>query len=189
MIQPHVLLFLRKIPNKIKKLAKCREGGILMSKTRKVVDMQSAHLTKAEKQNRRQEESVVITGQEQLKTPPKWLINDVAKKEWRRIVKELKKIEIVGNLDYANLGGYCNAYANYIEVSEKLKEQDYCIERETRTGTIIVKNPLVTIQKEYANEMRKFAALCGLTIDSRLKAAVTKRNKTDENVTEMFGAI
>ena len=79
--------------------------------------------------------------------------------------------------------------ANYIDVSEKLKEQDYCIERETRTGTIIVKNPLVTIQKEYANEMRKFAALCGLTIDSRLKAAVTKKNKTEENVTEMFGAI
>ena len=81
-----------------------------MSKTRKVVDMQSAHLTKAEKQNRRQEENIVITGQEQLKTPPKWLINDVAKKEWRRIVKELKKIEIIGNLDYANLGGYCKLY-------------------------------------------------------------------------------
>ena len=160
-----------------------------MARPRKIVDMQSSHLTKDQKQRKKQEEQTVVVGNEDLEKPPTWLKGTVSKNEWKRIVKELKKIEIVGNLDYVNLACYCNAYANYIDVSEKLKEQDYCIERETRTGTIIVKNPLVTIQKEYANEMRKFAALCGLTIDSRLKAAVTKRNKTEENVTEMFGAI
>lgn len=85
-----------------------------MGKLKKPIDMQKAHLTLVEKQNRRQEEESVVTGNNQLKTPPKWLINDTAKKEWRRIVKELNKIDIVGNLDYANLGGYCNAYANYI---------------------------------------------------------------------------
>lgn len=128
-------------------------------------------------------------GNNQLKTPPRWLINDVAKKEWRRIVRELNKIQIVGNLDYANLGGYCNAYANYIQVTEILKDQTYSIERKTRTGTIIVKNPLVDIQTNYAAEMRRFAALCGLTIDSRLKAAVVKTEKTEDMITEKFGNI
>ena len=131
----------------------------------------------------------MTTGNNQLKTPPRWLINDVAKKEWRRIVRELNKIQIVGNLDYANLGGYCNAYANYIQVTEILKNQTYSIERETRTGTIIVKNPLVDIQTNYAAEMRRFAALCGLTIDSRLKAAVVKTEKTEDMITEKFGNI
>lgn len=70
-----------------------------MGKPKKPVDMQKAHLTLVEKQNRRQEEESVVTGNNQLKTPPKWLINDTAKKEWRRIVKELNKINIVGNLD------------------------------------------------------------------------------------------
>ena len=68
-----------------------------MGKPKKPVDMQKAHLTLVEEQNRRQEEGgSVVTGNNQLKTPPKWLINDTAKKEWRRIVKELNKINIVG---------------------------------------------------------------------------------------------
>lgn len=160
-----------------------------MGKPKKPVDMQKAHLTLVEKQNRRQEEESVVTGNNQLKTPPKWLINDTAKKEWRRIVKELNKINIVGNLDYANLGGYCNAYANYIKATEILKDQTYYIDRETRTGVIAVKNPMVDIQTNYANEMRKFAALCGLTIDSRLKAAVTKTEKTEDMIKCKFGDI
>ncbi len=160
-----------------------------MPRPKKPIDMQKAHLTLVEKQNRKAEEDSVTTGNNQLKTPPRWLINDVAKKEWRRIVRELNKIQIVGNLDYANLGGYCNAYANYIQVTEILKDQTYSIERETRTGTIIVKNPLVDIQTNYAAEMRRFAALCGLTIDSRLKAAVVKTEKTEDMITEKFGNI
>ena len=160
-----------------------------MGKPKKPIDMQKAHLTLGEKQNRRQEEESVVTGNNQLKTPPKWLINDTAKKEWRRIVKELNKIDIVGNLDYANLGGYCNAYANYIKATEILKDQTYYIDRETRTGVIVVKNPMVDIQTNYAAEMRKFAALCGLTIDSRLKAAVTKTEKTEDMIQQKFGNI
>ncbi len=100
-----------------------------MPRPKKPIDMQKAHLTLVEKQNRKAEEDSVTTGNNQLKTPPRWLINDVAKKEWRRIVRELNKIQIVGNLDYANLGGYCNAYANYIQVTEILKDQTYSIER------------------------------------------------------------
>lgn len=160
-----------------------------MGKIRKPIDMQKAHLTLVEKQNRKMEEESVTTGNNQLKTPPKWLIDDTAKKEWRRIVKELNKISIVGNLDYANLGGYCNAYANYIKATDILKEQTYYIDRETRNGVIVVKNPMVDIQTNYANEMRKFASLCGLTIDSRLKAAVTKTEKTEEMIQERFGNI
>ena len=160
-----------------------------MARPKKPIDMQKAHLSLVEKQNKRMEEESVATGKNHLKKPPDWLINDTAKKEWRRIVKELDKIDIVGNLDRANLGGYCNAYANYIKATEILKDQDYYIERETRTGNIVVKNPMVDIQTTYAAEMRKFASLCGLTIDSRLKAAVTKTEKTEDMIKQKFGNI
>lgn len=160
-----------------------------MGRQRKVVDMQAAHLTQKEKQKKRQEEHVIITGNEDLEKPPTWLLNADAKKEWNRVVAELKKIEVVGNLDYTNLACYCNAYANYIKVTRKLKKEEYCIKRETRTGTIIVKNPLIDIQTNYAAEMRKFAGLCGMTIDSRLKAAVQKIDKKEETLEEKFGAI
>ncbi len=160
-----------------------------MARPKKPIDMQKAHLSLVEKQNKRMEEESVTTGKNHLKKPPDWLINDTAKKEWRRIVKELDKIDIVGNLDRANLGGYCNAYANYIKATEILKDQDYYIERETRTGIIVVKNPMVDIQTTYAAEMRKFASLCGLTIDSRLKAAVTKTEKAEDMIKQKFGNI
>ena len=48
---------------------------------------------------------------------------------------------------------------------------------------------MVDIQKNYAEEMRRFAALCGLTIDARLKAAAIKTDKTQEEITRKFGNI
>ena len=52
-----------------------------------------------------------------------------------------------------------------------------------------VENPLIKIQKNYAEEMRKFAGLVGLTIDSRLKIATTKAEKQDSKIIDEFGDI
>jgi len=160
-----------------------------MARPRKPLEMQKGNLTVITGQKRQAEEESVSTDKNQLKRPPVWLINDEAKKEWRRIVKELNKINLAGNLDRNNLGGYCNAFANYVKTTDILKEQNYYIDRETRTGKIVVTNPMVNIQKGYAEEMRKFASLCGLTIDSRLKAAAIKTNTTEEEIQRQFGNI
>ncbi len=160
-----------------------------MGRPRKPLAEQRGNLTVLTMQTRAAEEESVSTGKNQLKRPPDWLIDDVAKKEWRRIVKELEKIGLIGNLDRNNLGGYCNAFANYVKATNILKEQTYYIDRETRNGVIVVKNPMVDIQRTYADEMRRFASLCGLTIDSRLKAAAVKTDKTREDITKKFGNI
>lgn len=160
-----------------------------MGRTRKPTEMQKGHITVLDGSKRREEEKSITVGRNQLKRPPDWLVNEAAKKEWRRIVKELDKIDIVGNLDKNNLGGYCNAFAQYTKATEELMEAPLCIQKETKTGTVTVKNPLINIQKLYAEEMRKFASLCGLTIDSRLKAAVTKTTKKEEDLKDRFGAI
>ena len=160
-----------------------------MGRPRKPPAEQRGNLTVLTMQTRAAEEESVSTGKNQLKRPPDWLIDDVAKKEWRRIVKELEKIGLIGNLDRNNLGGYCNAFANYVKATNILKEQTYYIDRETRNGVIVVKNPMVDIQRTYADEMRRFASLCGLTIDSRLKTAAVKTDKTREDITKKFGNI
>lgn len=160
-----------------------------MGRPRKPLVTQRGNLTVLTMQNRKREEDDVKTGRNQLKRPPEWLIDDVAKKEWRRIVKELENINLVGNLDRNNLGGYCNAFANYVKATNILKDQTYYIDRETRNGVIVVKNPMVDIQKTYADEMRRFASLCGLTIDSRLKAAATRTTKTQDELERKFGGI
>ena len=103
------------------------------------VELQTGHLKVIDGQKKRDAEDQVKTEKNQLKRPPSWLIDDVAKKEWRRVVKELSKLNIVGNLDLNNIGGYCNAFANYVKATEILSQQTYYVDRETRTGVIVVK--------------------------------------------------
>ena len=160
-----------------------------MPRRRKPLEMQKGSLTVINCQERRAEEDSVKTDNNQLARAPTWLVDDVARKEWKRITKELKSINIIGNLDVNNIGGYCNAFANYVKVTNELKDQRFYINRETRTGVIVVKNPLIDIQKTYAEEMRKFASLCGMTIDSRLKAAAVKTKTEEESINRKFGAI
>lgn len=160
-----------------------------MGRGRKPQEMQRGNITVLDGNKRKSEEESVTVGKDQLKRAPDWLTDNIAKKEWKRLITELDKIDIVGNLDKNNLGAYCNAFSRYIQVTKELAGAPLCIEKITRTGTVIVKNPLLDIQKMYAEEMRKFAALCGLTIDSRLKAAVTKTTEKEENVKQKFGNI
>lgn len=160
-----------------------------MGRGRKPVEMQKGNITVIDGRKRKIEEDSVTVGKDQIEKPPAWLIDNVAKKEWRRLVKEMDKIDIIGNLDRNNLAGYCNAFSNYQKATKELKDAPLCVEKATRTGTVVVKNPIIDIQRLYADEMRKFASLCGLTIDSRLKAAVTKTRKTEESVKEKFGGI
>ena len=44
-------------------------------------------------------------------------------------------------------------------------------------------------QRDYADEMRKFASLCGLTIDSRLKVGTVQTSQISEEIAGEFGEI
>lgn len=161
-----------------------------MSRNRKPLDQQVGNLTKEDKERKQLEEQIVKTGAEDLVRVPSWLIDSVAKREYKRILKDLKKIDIVGNLDLSNLAGYCNAFAMYRKATEQLSEQDFIIERTSAQGAQYeAENPLIMVQKKYAEEMRKFASMCGLTIDSRLKAASAKVDKIEDEIEDEFGDI
>ncbi|MBQ3471366.1 MAG: P27 family phage terminase small subunit [Clostridia bacterium] len=92
-----------------------------MGRGRKPVEMQKKHLTQAEKTDAVRIEETIIVGNEQLAVPPKWLINKMAKDEFKRIVAEFEKINIVGNLDLNNIAGYCYAYAMERKTTTQLK--------------------------------------------------------------------
>ncbi|MCD8148843.1 MAG: phage terminase small subunit P27 family [Clostridiales bacterium] len=160
-----------------------------MGRARKPMEMQKGHVVKINEYQKRKEEASVTTGKRQLRYAPDWLIDDVAKKEWKRLVKALGEIEIIGDLDRNNLAAYCNAFSKYVKVTKELAEAPFLVEKWTKSGCTEVPNPLIGIQKGYADEMRRFAALCGLTIDSRLKAAAVKTAKEEDALEEKFGNI
>lgn len=161
-----------------------------MSRSRKPLEQQEGNITKEEKERKRLEEEIVKTGAEDIEKPPQWLIDDTAKKEYKRIIKDLKKIEIVGNLDLSNLCGYCNAYSMYRKATTQLSKEELIVKKLSASGVEYdAENPIIMVQKKYAEEMRKFASMCGLSIDSRLKAATIKVDKTEDEIEEEFGDI
>ncbi len=162
-----------------------------MGKTRKVVALQKSALTTQKTLERKRAEEMVATETSELLSPPSWLNSTIAKNEWKRVVPQLLKIDVAGNLDLEAVAGYCNAFANYRKATEQLAKEDLVIEAiSSTTGQPYAKeNPLVNIQIKYGTEMRRFADICGMTINSRLKAAATKQKQEQDTIEETFGAI
>ena len=160
-----------------------------MARPRKTLDQQKGNLTVLQQEKKRKEEQYVRTGKNQLKTPPKWLIDEIAVAEFKRTVKELDKIDMIGNLDLDNLGAYANAFSHYVKATEQLRSADYIIYKETAYGSVPMQNPLISIQTNYANEMRRFASLCGMTVDARLKAGSELGKKKQEGINKKYGDI
>lgn len=157
-----------------------------MGRTRKPLSEQTGNLTKEIQTRRSIEQEMTKTDKRYFLRSPKWLINSVAVKEYKRIVKELKRLDMLGNLDTNALGKYCNAFAKYLEITEKLKDAPLTI---VNSAGNEVENPLFNLQFKYSKEMRDNARLCGITIDSRLKFASQKLDKIDDAISDEFGDI
>lgn len=160
-----------------------------MARARKPLAEQKGDLTEKTKRERELQEQSIRTGKEALEHPPEWLIDKTAVEEFKRVVAELTKIDIIGNLDLANIGAYANAYSGYVRTTKSMKGKNVVVTRTTSSGTVKSKNPLINIQEDYAKEMRTFANLCGITIDSRLKAAASRAAEIEEELEDKFGDI
>lgn len=152
-----------------------------MSKNRKPLSEQTGNLTTAYKEQRKFEEALATGDKSDLNTPPDWLIDKNAVNEWRKVVNEHQKNSMLCNLDIYNLGGFCNAFALYIKATMELGKNELIDEND--------ENPYIKVQLKYAREMRAFAALCGLTIDSRLKFAAQKAQDINTEIEDTFGDI
>ena len=156
-----------------------------MSRNRKILDMSTGDLTKKVRAEKAMQSSMIVQDPSVLDKPPSDLLNAKARKEWKRVVPELKKMDIVGRLDISNLVGYCNAYSKYCEATKALRDQPLTVP----SPSGMKENPLISAQIKFADQFRKFADQCGLTINSRLKWAATKTKQQEEQIEDEFGAI
>ena len=153
--------------------------------TRKPLALHTGHHTQAEIEQMRQENEAAETGRDIFESTPADLIDKTARKEWRRITKELRDFGAIGNLDAANLIGYCNAYALYVQATKALSGKPLVIETEKGVQT----NPATRVQDMYAKQMRDFAVKAGLSVDTRLKYASLKIKEEDDEIEDDFGDI
>jgi len=163
---------------------------IRISRHQKPLSQQKGNLTKEQQVRKQLIEDMVKVDADQLEKKPTWLRNSVAKNEWDRLLIELKKLEFIGNLDYNNLGAYCNAFAMYVQATKELKKVDLTFEYLAANGVKQIKShPLIDVQRKYLDEMRRFSTTLGLTIDSRLKMAGGTLGKKEETIKDTFGDI
>ena len=144
------------------------------------LDQQKGNLNQEIIRRKQLEEDAVFVGNEQLETPPEWLVNKIAVNEWIRLVEKFNKKSMISNLDYTNLGAYCNAFARYENIVKRLKLNV------TIAGEV---NQLVGLELKYSDEMRKYGALLGLTMGSRLQVGSEIIKGQEKNIKDDFGDI
>ncbi|MDU0200155.1 phage terminase small subunit P27 family [Paenibacillus sp. MAH-36] len=134
------------------------------------------HLTKAEINKRRREEAAVKADAGMVVCPD-WLTDRIARNIFHAAAKELKKIELLANLDVTTLAQYAESMAKYRQVTKELKGQPLLVDKPTAYGNVKIHNPLITLQLKLSEETRKYGDKLGFTVGARLKLSATPNGK------------
>ena len=146
------------------------------------------HLTKAEIEERQPTE---VKAAADKVTPPQYL-SPTQKRTFKKIVKELRAIDLISNLDVDALARLVIAQEKYIAVTQELNRQPIMVEIEIETKQLDEYGQPVKIRKEVVNgeverlallqdryfkQCRQGAADFGLTVSSRCRLVVPKADK------------
>lgn len=150
----------------------------MAGRPRKSVDASVAKRGKKEKLNRKIQEEKLKIDRDQLIAPD--FLDDVAKEEFYRVVDETAKIDVLDNLDLSILAMYCNAYSQYIEVNEQIRNTMPALRYNDKGRS----SPLINIQDKLAKQILSYSSKLGLATTDRLKLMVP--NELAENKENKF---
>jgi len=106
---------------------------------------------------------------------PVWLRLE-AKREWRRMSAELKRLGLLTMIDRSALAAYCQAYARWREAEEKVIQEGDVIE--TPKG-FIIQSPYVGMANRAMELILKILAEFGMTPSSRSRISVAPPREAD----------
>lgn len=164
--------------------------GLVVAKGKK-------HLTKAEIEERQRTE---VKAAADKVTAPSYLTAG-QKKTFKKIVKELRAIDLVSNLDVDALARLVIAQDKYAEVTSQLNEMPLMVKMKVGTGKkdiegneimkeIEVVNGqverLAILQDRYFKQCRQGAGDFGLTVSSRCRLVVPKAQNPEDTKQNKF---
>ena len=115
-------------------------------------------------------------------TCPKWL-DDEAKKEWKRLAKQMEQLGILTEVDMAAFAGYCQSYARWKEAEEFISKHGAIVKTPSGYWQQV---PQVSIAQQYMKQMTKFCEQFGLTPASRSKIVTDKSDDSAEDTMEQL---
>ena len=115
-------------------------------------------------------------------TCPKWL-DDEAKKEWKRLAKQMEQLGILTEVDMAAFAGYCQSYARWKEAEEFISKHGAIVKTPSGYWQQV---PQVSIAQQYMKPMTKFCEQFGLTPASRSRIVTDKSDDSAEDAMEQL---
>ena len=115
------------------------------------------------------------------KPPPH--LDDVAKREWKRISGVLFNLQILSDIDRSALAAYCQAYSRWVKAENKIKREGFVIE--TKNGNII-QSPYVSIANKAMLIMHKFLVEFGMTPSARAGLKISGGGEKKKPEDEFF---
>lgn len=104
-------------------------------------------------------------------------LNDEAKKEWRRISKELLKAGLLTTIDRAVLATYCQAWGRWVEAEEQLRKHGPIVKSPSGYP---IQNPYLSVANKAMQQMQKVMPELGMTPSSRSRIKAEGPSPADE---------
>ena len=116
---------------------------------------------------------------------PKWLEDD-AKKEWRRLAKQMEQLGILTEVDMAAFAAYCQSYARLKEAQEHIDSEGSSFETDKGYQQ---QTPWVGIANTNQKLMLQAASEFGLTPSSRSRivAGSAKGKELEDEMEALLG--
>lgn len=113
---------------------------------------------------------------------PGWL-EEEAKKEWKRIAKQLEQLGILTEIDMAAFAGYCQAYARWKEAEEYISEHGAVMKAPSGYCQQV---PQVSIAQTYLKIMNRFCEQFGLTPSARSRIVTDSGDSKGSDAMELL---
>ncbi|MDD9149326.1 phage terminase small subunit P27 family [Sporolactobacillus sp. CQH2019] len=138
----------------------------------KPLERVKSHIGTEEREAREKAEDELQKLNDLPEKPPVYL-PIYGKKLWKLIVPQLKTLKSIKQLDQTTLEQMCEFYDCWIRAAKEIKKNGIT------TGNR--KNPAYAVLSDSGQQMRKSAALIGLTFDSRMRLMLPDHSDEDED--------
>ena len=155
-------------------------GGVMAGKGRryKVLEQSEANLTKQQQEAKFNAEILASDGYKLLQNSPPNRLSGVAKAEWKRIVPDLKNLPVRA-VDRAMVEQYCFWYSQFVDLSNQVD----ALSSDDLDTKITLLNTLDKVSKN----VRNAASEIGLTVDSRMRMNVPKKEDKPKTLADKLG--
>lgn len=150
----------------------------MAGRNKKATESLAGHRSKKDLKERKEQENKMRGNCDKVFSPS-WL-DETAKLEFRRVSEELIALNIISNIDVTILAIYCDAYSNYVQLTQAIQANgsiQYYTNVKGEENKVV--SAEVMAQQKYIDTIMKCAGKLGLSISDRLKLVVPEKTEKE----------